>query len=577
METATRRTLNEITEPEGGGDDLWSKPVFVVLAALFVLNLLLRVFYLRYDFVNGDEAIRALTATSVLDGARLYVDIVTDKPPATTIWYAAVFAIFGRHMVAIHLAAAMWNFFTAVLLYALAGRHYGKRTGLWAAALFVYFSTNYLTHDMMAANTELLMAPLYVASFAFYLHAVSRRRAPLASITAGLLTGIAVLFKQLGAFNLLAFALCELFLLYRQRNEKSFSVAWRQSRQRLTLMLAGVALVFAALVGWLSSLGALGDFWRSVFVMNTFYISSLSTASWFKFFIGRMLSYMLFNVALWALAIGAAWRAVASYRRRRPGEQEAGARNAPAQDGDTRLPALDADLLVLIWASASLAAVLGGGRFFGHYFIQVLPVLCLLAARGVTALHEALRDSAQRRRARVCLIVLLAFFLGGLVRFHQRTAILAYEVATGEKTQASANWGMDQRQEEAQIIARKLQGRIDKGEALYIWDYALDVYWRTQTRPAARFLTPNHVTGIFTDAEAREPNAGEAAFWAESRRQLIEDLRRQRPRLILDVSGGLPGQPYADLVDFVQTNYRREDELGILPARPFVVYRLRGE
>ena len=51
---------------------LTSRQVVLALAGLFLLNLLLRGFYLRYDFVTGDEAIRALTANRLLEGARLY-------------------------------------------------------------------------------------------------------------------------------------------------------------------------------------------------------------------------------------------------------------------------------------------------------------------------------------------------------------------------------------------------------------------------------------------------------------------------------------------------------------------------
>src|SRR3954471_5674478 len=143
---------------------LTSRQVLLALAGLFVLNLLLRVFYLRYDFVNGDEGVRALTATRLLDGARLYADVVTDKPPGATLFYAAVFALAGRSMKAVHVAAALWNFATAMVVYLTTARAHGKRTGLWAALLFVYFTTNYFTQDTMAANTELLLALPYAAA-----------------------------------------------------------------------------------------------------------------------------------------------------------------------------------------------------------------------------------------------------------------------------------------------------------------------------------------------------------------------------------------------------------------------------
>src|ERR1044072_9922914 len=95
-------------------------------AALFLLNLLLRVFYLPYDFVNGDEGVRALTAVRMLEGARLYADVVTDKPPGATLFYAAVFAIFGRSMKAVHLAATLWNFASSIVIYITTTRVHGR-------------------------------------------------------------------------------------------------------------------------------------------------------------------------------------------------------------------------------------------------------------------------------------------------------------------------------------------------------------------------------------------------------------------------------------------------------------------
>lgn len=580
METATKNHVKHIAGRERPKGEPRAWLVFAALAGIFLLNLLLRVFYLRYDFVNGDEAVRALTATGWLDGARLYVDIVTDKPPGATFFYAAVFALFGRSMMAVHLVAAVWNFFTAMTLYAIAARHYGRRAGLWAALLYTYFSTNYLTQDMMAANTELLMALPYTAAFYLYLRTIKSDHTRLNLFAAGLLTGVAVLCKPQGIFNLAFFGLFELLLIYQARKSRRIFSSLLQAIKRLAVIVAGVAVVFAALSAWLRATGALADFWRSVFEMNTFYISSMPPGLWLKFFVGRTLGYVFFNLALWSLAVYAAWRAVALWWRGRNatmtnGDSATPVEAAPPNHAATRTAAAGIDLAILFWAVASLAPVFAGGRFFGHYFIQALPALSLLAARGVGFLREALADAALRRRAKIVTALLLLCFLIGFVRFHQRTAILAYEFFTGARTQASGQWGMTKREEEAEIIARQLRREVGAGGSLYIWDYALDVYWRTQTRPAARFITPNHVTGVFTDAETRPATPEEAAFWAESRRRLIEDLRRSRPPVILDVTGGLMNLPYTDLVDFVRSDYRQDSELGVDPVRPFVVYRLK--
>src|SRR5678815_83343 len=104
-----------------------SGQVMLALGGLFLLNLLLRVFYIRYDFVNGDEGVRALSAVQMLDGARLYADVVTDKPPGASLFYAAVFAMFERSMKAVHLAATVWNFGTSVIVFLAGSRFYNRR------------------------------------------------------------------------------------------------------------------------------------------------------------------------------------------------------------------------------------------------------------------------------------------------------------------------------------------------------------------------------------------------------------------------------------------------------------------
>src|SRR5262252_2227735 len=112
--------------------EISARTLYLAFAGLFLLNLVLRVFYLHYQFVNGDEAVRALTAVRMLEGGKLYLDVITDKPPGTTLFYAAVFALFGRSMAAVHLAAAVWNFATSIIIYLTAARLYSKRTGLLA-------------------------------------------------------------------------------------------------------------------------------------------------------------------------------------------------------------------------------------------------------------------------------------------------------------------------------------------------------------------------------------------------------------------------------------------------------------
>ena len=539
-----------ISNPEQA---LTSRQVMWAFAGLFVLNLLLRVFYLRYDFVNGDEGVRALTATRLLEGARLYADVVTDKPPGATLFYAAVFALAGRSMKAVHVAAALWNFATAIVVYFTAARAHGKRTGLWAALLFVYFTTNYFTQDTMAANTELLLALPYAAAFACFMRAdENEKRGPrrwLLLVGAGVLTGLAAMFKQIGVLNLLFFGLYELIVAYRARQD--LMNASKRLLARLSLVAIGFLLVVVTFVAWLASMHALADFWRNGVEINMFYIDSEPASLWWRFAIGRGLGYVLFNFVLWSFA---AWTVVRSVKA---------ARSAAF------------DLTVALWGAVSLVSVVMSGRFFGHYFITALPALAMLAAPSVLEFGKWLRDSSTRRRAQVVLAVLAVFFTVGLIRSHHRTMVLAYETVTGKRTRWSMDWGMTKRQDEAEVIAARLRDRLQAGEPLYIWGYAHDVYWQTGCRPAARYLTPYYIDGRFSDAEAvaAEPNA---PFWQEARANLIEDLKRVRPRVILDIKGDMDDLPYAEITDFLKANYEDVGAIGTDPNRPFRVLRLKS-
>jgi len=257
---------------------------------------------------------------------------------------------------------------------------------------------------------------------------------------------------------------------------------------------------------------------------------------------------------LWVLAGWALWRSIRSNGYEARGSGQAAQMNRA----------------LALWAAVTLAAVMISGRFYGHYFIPALPALSVLAARGAGLLSIALRDPARRGKARVGLAILSVFFIVGLIRSHHRTAVLAYETITGTRTHWSANWGMTRREQEAEVVSEYVRDRIAPGEPLYIWGYAHDVFWRTQCRPASRYLTPYFIDGRFADAEATVSSSGEQ-FRREAAANLLADLQQTKPKVILDVEGNFRALPYPELIDYVDNNYREDGNAGLDPARPFLV------
>src|SRR6185295_8054510 len=96
----------------------------------------------------------------------------------------------------------------------------------------------------------------------------------------------------------------------------------------------------------------------------------------------------------------------------------------------TAPPMFEQDATLLMWLGVSYLGVMVGGRFFAHYFIQILPSLCLIGARGLTEIYRRLRAVNTDFRRGVLAIIAVGFAFT-LFRFHGRTVMLAADLARG--------------------------------------------------------------------------------------------------------------------------------------------------
>ena len=409
---------------------------------------------LTHRSFNSDEAYAATQAQVLNRGGRLYVDTVDRKPPVVPYLYAATFWVTGSDdLLPVRILALGADLLTAWLLAAEARRRLGRdHAGLIAGLLFLGGSAAFYATDVQTANFECFMLPLMVAGFA-----LATRARPLA---AGAALGLATLTKQTAAATLLPAA----FLAWRPGPE--------HRARRLALLGAGFAapIVIATL-----TLGA-SDFLHWVFTGNGSY---LGTGGSLGFTIHRglvqTLWFVLANVALVGLA-ALAWR-----RRR-----------------------LDVDLW--LWTASAVVAVATGLRFFGHYYLQLLPPLALLATRPLAA--------ASRRAwaaTAVALAVPIAFF---------------------------AHHQIGSRPSHTEVVAtdltRYVRRTVAPSDRILVWGHLPEVYWRSGRPPATRFETTEFLTG---ESGGRPPSVAgmrEAApgAWPD----FEADLRAHPPVLVLDLA-----------------------------------------
>src|SRR5437867_211084 len=217
------------------------------------------------------------------------------------------------------------------------------------------------------------------------------------------------------------------------------------------------------------------------------------------------------------------------------------------------------DATLLMWFAVSYLGVMVGGRFFAHYFIQILPSLCLVGARGLTGILDSVRarGAAFRRGAIAIITIGFAFTL---VRFHGRTLLLASDFARGTVSEPNAVWYYSMRNREERMVAAIVRDlpeaaadqiglealraggprtRAADGPAdyIFVWGYRPEIYYWTGLLPASRYLSTQPLTGVPADVHYFGDDYRsllDQAVTAEARKELARDLEETQPKYIVD-------------------------------------------
>jgi len=345
---------------------------------LILLLILLMQFCLRLPFLNepldGDEGVYATIGQGILIGEVPYQDIFDHKPPVIYYTNALIFRFFGQSVLAIRTFTAIFALFGTLGIFWLAVLFWGKRVGFLSALFYAVFSGGPLI-DGTTSNTESFMIVFMIYALLFFVLALNnslRNRMLGLFFVSGLFSGLAVMTKQVAAVNFIVLAM---FLL-PYRNLK----ALREWHKTIFMALGFIAvpLLFLFYFWWQ---GAVGDFINFALLFNFGYVQSgINLVLLFR----TVYLALCENSVIWVLAIAACVYSLIHDRSR-------------------------ANLLVMLWGGASLVGIIAGGHYFGHYYLQVLPALCLLA--GYAAFRVRFRKRLYNWLALASLILLSLIIL----------------------------------------------------------------------------------------------------------------------------------------------------------------------
>jgi 4-amino-4-deoxy-L-arabinose transferase-like glycosyltransferase len=441
------------------------------MATIFfaVLVLVVRVSTFFRSVENWDESLYLLMARSVLDGHTLYTEIWDHKPPGIFYLFAALQLVFGRTVLAIRIGAWLAITASCVLLFVLGRRLRSETTGVVAGLLYAAYSLN---DGGLASNVEIFFTPLLLLALLLALSTSPREllARPTRPFVLGVVGGLALQFKYVVAFDLVAFFLFLLPALLRERQPLRLL--------RFALLAGvGVAVPFAAVASAFATSGHFADYVDANFAANARYIGEVGF-DWPKVavILRRRLaeSFPLWLSVVLAAGYLAFWRDL---------------------DRETRR-GLAAGL---VWAGFAFAGMCVLRRFFAHYFLALTTPLCLVAALVIGA---AVETSDRRASARTVLLLLLVLS-GPLLRAVGRPLEWSAEMFHHHVWLRDPLW-----EDEPAQIAEYLRPRIGSDDYLYVADYHPILYYLLPVRIPTRFALPTHLADeLWEDLTGFDPAA----------------------------------------------------------------------
>jgi 4-amino-4-deoxy-L-arabinose transferase-like glycosyltransferase len=491
------------------------------LAALgiILLTIAIRLPSLVHPQPIDSEAMYSVVANEIVDGGRPYVDVV-ERKPALLFWtYAAVFKVAGKfNWKALHLVALGWTLSAMAGLYVIGSELFDRNTGLIAALFYGVFQ-HWWAWKNLTFDGEMLMNLPIIWAWAIAFHPSSSRLRP-ELFPAGALLGAAFLLKQPAAIAAVPLGIYLLLPSYRAGR----SLTRMNSIIQATMLTAG----FFAAVGLVTI-----ALWKQGVLRDAFYWTiadhDIPHVFWEK---GTLLTLAFIGACL-PLVVGAIMAC-------RDKNQIWAARRAERTA-----------LFGLLVASAIGAAA--GGRFYAHYYVQLIPPLALLAAPYYARLWSRTIQPPH-----------------WLLRPAVTYAWLALTVITF----SIVHWTGLARQRASSEAGRYVFTHSAPEDRIFVWGQAPKIYLDAHRRPASRYVTTFPLTGYIFGGSI-------PGFDTRSRilpgawNTLEQDFARHPPIYIIDVQSDsrtlqYPVKNFPILAKLLKERYQ-----PVARTAEGVIYRMR--
>ncbi|NHN56783.1 hypothetical protein G9U51_13470 [Calidifontibacter sp. DB0510] len=406
---------------------------------------------LVYELFDPDEAVLAEQAITLQHGGTLYTDAIDRKPPVPPWIYRGVFDLTGgTDLRWVHLLAALAVGLAALVVASDVSLR-TRAARVWAAGLVLAGSVAFTPTNGQAANFAHFALPFGAAAMV-----LARRPGVRPALLGGVLLALAVGCRQTWILGGLA-------------------ALWSTARRPRDL----AAYLLGAAAGACAVLALSGDpaamlYW--VFAGNGGFVSSAPDAA-------ELAKGLAGNLGLQVLVAHGALLVLAARRWR---------------DREVR------DLWV--WTLTALVAFVAGWRFYGHYFLQAIPPLAVIAAPVGARLVSRARALTAAAVGIPALVAVGVAFAPGLVRDYP----------------------------DASRVAAFVAAQTEPQDRVLVWGNLPELFWQANRMPAGGFVTADLVTGR-SGNRAPGPTTY-AGVPSRAREHFLAALRAHPPAVIVDTS-----------------------------------------
>jgi 4-amino-4-deoxy-L-arabinose transferase-like glycosyltransferase len=464
-----------------------NKP-FQVLIVFCLLAVVLRFFSFFPSVIDHDESTYLEIARMHLEGKLLYVDMVDIKPPGIFVILSFFMAVFGYSIFVLRLLAALWIACTAFMLYKTAMLLLKDTKSSFSAGIIYIFMISTWSFYGISLTPEIFFNLFTICA----LYILLQKQNPLVYFAAGLVAGLGFLVKYFVLFDFAAFLLFLVIAAYRSEKGLNFK------RVVFSNLLTGIGFIipFAILnlIYYLN--GHFDEFYNIVYLAPARYPSAFNAWKMLKFIMEFHLLFLpVFFMFYYVLS-----------------------------DKKGTGPAIqEVKLLAVTWVAFALVAVLIAGKTFGHYTIQLMLPVSLLAG---LFFHS-------ERKYPAFINPILSPKTGGII-----LAILIIAI-TFLKIEYYT------RKDIPREIAAYLQPRLNEDDVIYAGNYHHILYYLLQKDSPTKYI---HRTLLLKDTHIRALNI-----------DTDEEFRKimsAKPVYIITMKD----YPAGTMKDYIMTNYILEKE-----------------